>query len=37
MLKLYCLFKKYFVGLEFILIFAAKFKINIIKLFQYVS
>ena len=28
MLKLYCLFKKHFVGLEFILIFAAKFKIN---------
>ena len=28
MLKLYCLFKKYFVGLEFIHIFAAKFNIN---------
>ena len=32
MLNSYYLFKKYFVGLEFILIFAAKFKIDIIML-----
>lgn len=34
MLKLYCLFKKYFVGLKFILIFAAKFNFNHLNCFN---